>query len=130
MDDNLTINREESLVIIYDGECPFCRNFVRLQSLRKAGLFIDLVNARDTSALITDIASKHDLNDGMVVIFDDQEYYGKAALQLLARLSNPSGLLGQIARYFAMKEGATSLIYPVMKFGRNLTINLMGKSKI
>jgi hypothetical protein len=27
---------DNKMVVVYDGECPFCRNYVRLMSLRKA----------------------------------------------------------------------------------------------
>jgi len=34
------------MVIVYDGECPFCRNYIRLMELRKTVGNVDLVNAR------------------------------------------------------------------------------------
>jgi hypothetical protein len=37
---------DDKMVIVYDGECPFCRNYVRLMELRKVVGNVDLVNAR------------------------------------------------------------------------------------
>jgi predicted DCC family thiol-disulfide oxidoreductase YuxK len=41
---------DTKMVLVYDGECPFCRNYVRLMSLRKAVGDIELVDARTLSA--------------------------------------------------------------------------------
>jgi predicted DCC family thiol-disulfide oxidoreductase YuxK len=37
---------DDKMVIVYDGECPVCRKYVRLMGLRKAAGNVDLVNAR------------------------------------------------------------------------------------
>ncbi len=36
---------DNKMVVVYDGECPFCRNYIRLMSLRKAVGDVELVDA-------------------------------------------------------------------------------------
>ena len=35
----------DKMVVVYDGECPFCRNYVKLMWLRKAVGDVELVDA-------------------------------------------------------------------------------------
>ena len=50
--------------IVYDGECPFCRNYVRFMELRKAVGNVDLVNARTPHPAVWKLVELgYDLNE-------------------------------------------------------------------
>ena len=75
--------------IVYDQECPFCSDFVRILRIKSAGNEVELINARETSSdIISKLSAKYNLDDGMVVILDDTEYYGDQAAHVLSILSS------------------------------------------
>ena len=53
--------------LLYDGDCPFCTNYVRMVQLRKAVGPVALLNMRDHPDLAASYrAQGYDLNDGML----------------------------------------------------------------
>jgi len=80
------------MVIVYDGECPFCRNYVRLMELRKAVGNVDLVNARTPHPAVSKLVELgYDLNEGMAAIYGGKVYYGSDAVVLLSPMTNGRG---------------------------------------
>ena len=50
---------KNNVTIVYDGECPFCNDFVALNHLKDNGYNIKLINARDTgNPLVHDLRKK------------------------------------------------------------------------
>ena len=43
--------QDNEIVVVYDGECLFCRNYCRLVRLRKAAGLLKLVDARENSPI-------------------------------------------------------------------------------
>ena len=86
----------DKMVIVYDGECPFCRNYVRLMELRKAVGNVDLVNARTPHPAVWKLVELgYDLNEGMAAIFGGKIYYGSDAVVLLSSMTNGRGWAGR-----------------------------------
>ena len=57
-------------VVVYDGDCPFCRSYVSLMKLREAVGKVSLVDARAGGVAVDMLNAKgFDLNEGMAVIF-------------------------------------------------------------
>ena len=55
--------------LLYDGDCPFCTNYVRMVQLRKAVGPVALLNMRDHPDLAASYrAQGYDLNDGMLPV--------------------------------------------------------------
>src|SRR5262245_37223063 len=83
----------DNLVVIYDGQCPFCSSYVRLLALRKAVGSVELVDARSGDPRVLDVNMRgFDLNEGMIAIFGGKIYYGADAVVLLSTLSGDYGL--------------------------------------
>ena len=78
--------------LVYDGECPVCNTYCMHARIRDAVGRLHLVDARQPSALMDEItAAGLDIDQGMVVKFQDVLYYGPEAIRMLTLLSSPYG---------------------------------------
>lgn len=117
--------------VIYDGDCPFCASYVALTKLRDAVGEVRLIDARGNRDLSRELLSHgFDLNDGMVVLHDRVAHFGGDATHVLARLAERTTLSGKILSAAFCSKRASNALYPALRFGRNLTLRLLGKSKI
>lgn len=107
------------LRIVYDGECPFCANYVALLRLRE-NLAVELIDARADRIK----ANSYDLNlnEGMVVDLDGEIFYGAKAVALLSRLSRRRGILSS--------DRIANAVYPMMRFGRAITLKILGRKPL
>ncbi len=121
----------EEAWLVYDGECPFCRNYARFLNVRQAVGRLILVNAREGGPLVREIrALPHDLNDGMALKLNGRCYLGHDALHILALLSERRGAFSILNRLLFSSPTAARLGYPVLKWGRELWLKLKGVSPI
>jgi predicted DCC family thiol-disulfide oxidoreductase YuxK len=119
------------LIVIYDGECPFCSQYVKHVRLRDVSEDLQYVNARDGGAIVDEaLRQGFDLNVGMVVLIDGIYHHGADAVRVLAMLSSPVTAFNWLhARIFSSRT-VSRLLYPVMRFGRNTTLRLLGREKL
>jgi len=118
--------------IIYDGDCPFCRNYTEFVKLRTKFDSVILTNARDckNSSVIEMKTKKIDLDDGMVVIIDGQFWHGDEAMRVITNYIEPAGFWGLMNSFMFSNSIRSRFFYPILRFGRNLVLRLLGKSKI
>jgi len=122
---------DATLTVVYDGECPFCSNFVRLMALRRSVGTVALVDARAGGPLVEDLNRRgYDLNNGMVARHGRSLYYGADALVLLSTLSEDRGAVGRTLARLLRDPARARLLYPVMKLGRRATLALLGRRLI
>jgi predicted DCC family thiol-disulfide oxidoreductase YuxK len=108
------------LVIIYDGDCPFCSRYVELVKLRETVGPVRLVNARVDRIEAERLRSAgFNLDEGMMAKYGERLYHGSDCMNLLALLSTDSGSFN-----FFNKTVFSS------RLGRNLTLRIMGRTKI
>ena len=118
-------------VLIYDGDCPFCSNYVRLVKLREAIGPVQLINARDGGPEVKRATSRgFDLNEGMLLVMDGRYYHGADCINRLALLSTDSGAFNGITAGIFRSPALSKALYPVLRAGRNLTLFLLGRRKI
>ena len=118
-------------VIVYDGECPFCARYVAWQRLRATVGAVQLHDARAGGDLVAALWSAgYDLNEGMVLIWNDQVFHGDACVNRLALLSSNSGLFNRMNALAFKSPLASALLYPVLRFGRNTVLRLLGRQKL
>ena len=118
------------MTIVYDGECPFCRNFVAMQKLRESAGTVALADARDHLAdVATANAAGLDLDEAMLVFWKGQIYAGGDAINIMARMGAGSAF-PLLTRLLFGSATIARITYPFLRSARNLTLRLMGKKKL
>lgn len=117
--------------LLYDGDCPFCAAYVRMQRLRAAGVNLVLHDARDEPELVASFAREGlDINEGMILRLGGSTYFGGDVLHMLALLTGPTGIANRaMARIFSHRKSAR-LLYPLLRAGRNMTLRILGRQKM
>src|SRR5690348_12499633 len=105
---------DNKMVVVYDGECPFCRNYVRLMSLRKAVGEVELVDARTQAPAVRRFVELgYDLNEGMAAIYRGKVYHGKDAIVLISSLTGDRDWLGRVIAISLRNPTRATFLYPV-----------------
>ena len=122
---------DKKMVVVYDGECPFCRNYVRLMALRNAVGDIDLIDARTSDPAVRQLIELgYDLNEGMAALYGGTIYYGSDVVVLLSSLSNERGWLGRSLAALLRHPARARFFYPYLKIGRRIVLKILGKPLI
>jgi predicted DCC family thiol-disulfide oxidoreductase YuxK len=123
--------RTAGVTIIYDGQCPFCARFVTMARLREAAGVVELIDARtDERGLQEARALGRDLDQGMLVRFDNQYYFGADALRVIALLSSRSNLFNKLFAALFSNSIVSTALYPLLRAGRNLVLRMLGRRKL
>ncbi|HZN25680.1 MAG TPA: DCC1-like thiol-disulfide oxidoreductase family protein [Burkholderiales bacterium] len=121
----------DRLTIIYDGECPFCGAYAKLYAIRANAGDIEMINARDDPALVTELRSKGmEINDGMVVMWRGETYWGAYAMHILSVLGAESGFFGMANRLLFGRRTVARFTYPILTGFRRLTLATLGRKMI
>ena len=72
----------------------------------------------------------HDLDQGMVLKMGGQLYYGADAMNALALIGSRSGIFNRLNYWIFRSKTASAILYPVLRFFRNLLLKVLGKTKI
>lgn len=118
-------------VIVYDGDCIFCQNYVKLVRLRDTVGKVDLVDARSDDPRVPAYKARgFDLNEGMIFDYKGQVYHGSDAVHVLGTLSTSSGFFNKLNNRIFSSKVASKVLYPWLKLGRRATLLLRGKKLI
>lgn len=124
------MDREE-ILLVYDKECPACDNYCRMVRIRESVGELKIVNARDSSKVMEEItASGLDIDQGMVLKMGNQLYYGSDAIHAIALISSRSGIFNRLNYWLFKSKTLSTVLYPVLRFFRNLLLKILGKTKI
>jgi predicted DCC family thiol-disulfide oxidoreductase YuxK len=116
-----------AIEIVYDDQCPFCRNYCQLLRLRETAGNVELIDARKPSKIMNEITARGlDIDHGMVVKINDQLHYGSQAIHILALLSSRSNFFNRITYWIFKSEKRANILYPALKNCRNLALKIMG----
>lgn len=127
----MSSSSNENAWIVYDGECPFCRNYMALVKLRNNIGSVRLINAREFGPEVHAIREAGlDLDDGMVLNYQGQMYHGADCIHMIALLSEDDGLFGKINNWVFQSPVRSKTLYPILRFFRNMTLMVMGRKKI
>ena len=127
----ISADKNRTITIIYDGECPLCNAYVRHMRLKQNYGTVELVDARENIKVAQQYKNKGmSLDDGMIVKIDDSEFYGPDAVHAMAMLSSSSGIFNRVNSLIFSNARVSKFLYPVMKTGRAALLKLLGRSKI
>lgn len=113
--------------LVYDGQCPICSTYSRYIRIRTTVGRLHLVDARHPSALLDQVtAAGLDIDQGMVLKFNDVLYYGTDAAYVLTMLSSPSGLFNRLNYIFFGSRMGVKIFYPVAKAIRSVLLKMLG----
>jgi predicted DCC family thiol-disulfide oxidoreductase YuxK len=117
--------------LVYDGECPFCSAYISCLRVRDSTGILHLVNARDGGAIVEEIRQANiDLDEGMVLKFDNRFYHGADCVHVLACLSGPSTWFNRINAVIFRSHSLSFFLYPILRLGRNVVLRILGHRKI
>jgi predicted DCC family thiol-disulfide oxidoreductase YuxK len=123
--------RDAETVIIYDGECIFCQNYVKLVRLQESVGRVSLVDARSNDPLVIEYQrAGYDLNVGMLFIYKGQVYHGAEAVHAIAMLSSSLSLFNQFNRLVFSNRAIATAFYPLLRLGRRVSLLARGKALI
>ena len=129
--DSSAQSAQDEVVIVYDGECPFCKQYMGLLRLRASAGSVRLVNARSDDPWVNEIVRRgYDLDQGMIVVIRDQFYYGAEAMHVLGMLSTGTGWFNRLNYYVFRSKPVATVLYPVLRSGRSFLLRIMGRSLI
>lgn len=122
---------KNTLYLIYDDECPLCRNSAHALRIKKATGKLVLINAREPHPLTHSAYERgFDPDKGIIVIFNDQYYYGADAVHFLAMLNSPLRVINRMAATLLRSRLSAKIIYPLVKSIRRLLISFKGVGSI
>ncbi|WP_431109684.1 thiol-disulfide oxidoreductase DCC family protein [Variovorax paradoxus] len=120
-----------AIQIFYDGDCPFCAGYMRLLRLREAHGAPELIDLRKNPRALQKLSDLDvDLDQGMMVIVDGEQYFGAQAMFVLNQLSTSHTRFNRINRFLFSKRKLANLVYPVLRAGRNITLFMMGRQRL
>ncbi|MGD8570780.1 MAG: DCC1-like thiol-disulfide oxidoreductase family protein [Gammaproteobacteria bacterium] len=119
----------QSLYFIYDGQCPLCSTAARVYRVRKVVGDLQVIDARCDSenSILRDILNKgYDLDQGMVVYWNQRYYQGSDALVIMALLGSKHGWYNRIIATLFRSPSIAKLLYPSLRGTRNLLLKFRG----
>lgn len=122
---------EVGVIIVYDGECPFCLNYVQFIKIRENVGEVSIINAREDLTFADELINKGiELDEGMAVMYKTNWYHGHMAMYILATLSKDNTLLQKLHNMIFTYKRLASILYPILRFGRNISLLFLGIKKL
>lgn len=123
--------QNRQIFLVYDKECPACDNYCQVVRIRESVGELNLIDAREDSAIMAEITAQGmDIDQGMVLKIEDQLYYGADAIHMLSLLSSRSGIFNRLNYWVFKSKRLSRIFYPALRACRNLLLKLLGKTRI
>ena len=114
-----------------DKDCPACDNYCQVVRIRESIGELKIINAREDSEVLEEVTQLGlDIDQGMVLKMGGVIYYGADAIHALALISSRSGLFNKLNYWLFKSKRASAILYPLLRFFRNLLLKMLGKTKI
>ncbi|WP_020409610.1 DCC1-like thiol-disulfide oxidoreductase family protein [Hahella ganghwensis] len=123
---------QSQIIIIYDGECPYCTKYTHFLKLKKAMGNVVLINAREQENEYVVEAQKLniDLDEGMATKIGGDWYHGADCLNILSQMTTGSDFFNKLNGMVFKSKTLSKILYPIMRAFRNLTLFLLGRKRI
>lgn len=132
----LSLNSEADIWLVYDGECPICRFGARSwtpKDLTDNGINLHLLDAREDveHALIKTIDKLGFELDRGIIIYNGQEFFqGERALMYMASASDNVGWFSRAIKFLFEEQEIVRAVYPWLRRLRNLLLRVNGVAMI
>ena len=116
-----------TLALVYDGGCPFCRQFALAAELTGGIPLLELRDGRADHALRAALKARGlNLANGAVLLEGERAWHGAEAIAELCRRLAPSGPLLQLLRALFSKPNRARRIYPLLLLARRMALHWKG----
>ena len=123
--------KKEEILLVYDKDCPACDNYCQVVRIRESIGELKIINTRESSDVLEEITQLGlDIDQGMVLKMGGVIYYGADAIHALALISSRSGVFNKLNYWLFKSKRVSAVLYPVLRFFRNLLLKMLGKTKI
>ena len=97
-----------------DKECPACNSYCQIVRINEEFGNLKIVDARENSGVLKEIASNGlNIDQGMVLKIDGELYYGSNAIHALALISSRSDLFNRFNYWMFKSKMISKLLYPL-----------------
>ena len=121
----------EEILLVHDGECPACHAYCQVVRIKEGVGDLRTVDARENSEVMNEISAQGlDIDQGMVLKMGGQFYYGSDAIHRLALISSRRGIFNRFNYWMFKSKTVSNILYPPLRFSRNLLLKILGKTKI
>ncbi|MDC0438546.1 hypothetical protein OAL56_00515 [Candidatus Pelagibacter sp.] len=118
-------------IIIYDGECPICKNFLIFTKLKEYNPEIKIINARENPEVVQYFKNLgYTIDDGFILVLNEEIYYGDRCLQKISKIINKENVFRNIFSKIFKYKFLNTISYPFFKFTRSIILKLIGIKKI
>jgi len=122
--------KTNQIIIFYDEECPFCKNYTNFLKLKKS-FDLKLIDARKSNIELETICKNLDINDGFIVVYENDCFQGAKALEFLNNAVDKTTILGKLHFFFAYENAFSKLLYKILFILRKFILFILRKdSKI
>lgn len=123
---------DQPLIIIYDGECPFCQAYVKMLRLKQTFGNVHLISARESDDPIVSTlkAQGVQFDRGIVVQWQGRILQADEAMHFLSQSSTPSTLFNRFNIWLFQHPQVAKAIYPFLYAGRNTALFFLNHKRI
>jgi predicted DCC family thiol-disulfide oxidoreductase YuxK len=122
---------DSHILVVYDGDCLLCNNYIKMTRLGKTAGRPTLVNARQRPDLVKALSKNGlSLDEGMAVYYQGRLYVGSEAVNLLALLTTPVNLANRLVAAALGRPSLARAVYPLLRASRNLVLKLKNRPQL
>ena len=116
-----------TLALVYDGGCPFCRQFALATELTGGIPLLELRDGRADHALRAALKARGlNLANGAVLLEGEQAWHGAEAIAELCQRLAPSGPLLHLLQGLFSEPNRARRIYPLLLLARRMALQWKG----
>ncbi len=117
--------------LLYDKDCPFCRNYMKYQEMKENFSDIKILNARDNMELVKELKMlNYNIDDGMILKIEDKIYFGDEVLNFLAKNGKNKNFVSSLTNILFKSYFISKMLYPIFKYFRFLYFKIFLKKFI
>lgn len=118
---------KKQIILYYDQECPFCKNYTKLLIL-KEDFEIELKNARNNLDNIKQLCNNLDINNGFIVVYENNCYQGVKALEFLNTAVDKKSFIGKLHFLFKYENFFSKSLYKIFFNLRKILFLFLNKN--